>query len=187
MSSVGAAVILGEYVSDSLSASIRHGRCLTPSARVHSTRLPAAHACGILESFAFPVRRAWRLMSRLPAVHSPPRVPPGTEEKMPQRSVRFVPEMPSLWQCFFCGKITYEGKNCDSGSEVLHVTLNPPIYDRQRNQRKISTRRTWTVPHGVPDGGLHGIHVWAASKCHSFAGCGRWGWCSHRRFCGDGL
>jgi hypothetical protein len=22
---------------------------------------------------------------------------------------------------FFCGKIAYEGKNCDSGSEVLHV------------------------------------------------------------------
>jgi hypothetical protein len=30
-----------------------------------------------------------------------------------------LPEMPSVWQCFFREKMTYEGKNCDSGEEVL--------------------------------------------------------------------
>jgi hypothetical protein len=44
-----------------------------------------------------------------------------------------LPEMPSLWQWFFRGKMAYEGKNCDSGEEVLHVTLKLPIHDRQRN------------------------------------------------------
>jgi len=34
---------------------------------------------------------------------------------------QIVREVPSFWQWFFRGKITYGGKNCDSGSEVLHV------------------------------------------------------------------
>jgi hypothetical protein len=33
----------------------------------------------------------------------------------------FLPEAPSLWQWFFSREMSYEGKNCDSREEVLHV------------------------------------------------------------------
>jgi hypothetical protein len=64
----------------------------------------------------------------------------------------FTGSAPILAMVFFRERIAYAGKSCDSRVEVLHVTLTPPIHDRQLNQRKIPTRGTWTVPHSGTDG-----------------------------------
>lgn len=51
----------------------------------------------------------------------------------------FLPEEPPFWQWFFSGKLPYEGKICDSGSEVLQRVGCPQAATR--------FRRTVILPH----------------------------------------
>lgn len=98
-------------------------------------------------------------MSRLPAVHSSPESPTWNSGENAAAIRADCAKTTALPARLFWQSRSELGKTCDSAVEVLHVTFTPPTHDRQRNQRKIPTRGTWTVPYGGADGGLHGFHV----------------------------